>query len=295
MSETNRQRMLDLAERLARRERFDPAWIAYPTWAGIPPDSLEKLETAAKYRKWAAAILAGEISPPPWLAEEDPDLVPAATTPSPPPTKHRRPRPGGGGRFACRLAEETETFVFPKPLKKGALPPATKAVAELAVRLGRRRFPEAWYSYPQWASWPRTMDLALAAIAKLKRQAEKILAGAEPPPPWLLRTDPARWRPPPLVKPIPAPATVLTADRHLRLRACPLAAAWLLLAASAPAPPPVRPPPLPLWRSPRRYAGNVCPGAPPARERRCVSRDSNLWQPESSLYLAACVGGGDAA
>jgi hypothetical protein len=277
--EQTRERIIALAERLARRERFDPSWITYPRWAGSAPDLVPILEKADKFKKWAKAILEGELPPPPWLAEEDPAFRdPELNKPPENPNhlsaaarrriKHRR--------FACRIELVTPLpgmNALPRPKQR----PGKEAIIDLARRLddSPMRLPLFFYHYPKWASYPPQYAPGLERVARLKRQAERILNGEERPPPWLVAKEPERWMPKREVKTAPAPAQLAEADACLQRRSYPLLAAWLLFSASPSPPLPARPPPLMVWRQPLRSPGDACPGLPPARERekRSVSRD----------------------
>jgi hypothetical protein len=151
--------------------------------------------------------------------------------------------------------------------------PERRDIIELAVVLGRSEFiPPAWFYYPEWAGCSEEHEPILRFAARIKGWAAKILMGEAPPPEWLVREDPARWgRSPALPAPDGprGPDTLSRAGRALRLRALPLAAAFLLRAAfPSPAarslPPPGAGPPLP-----RRWpSGGRRPPDTPARARR---------------------------
>ncbi len=278
-----REEILILAERLAKREGFDPFWITYPHWAGGADQYEPILKKADAFKTWANAILAKTLPPPPWLAEEDPKFRdPELNKPSANPNAlpNARRRAIEHKRFACRMELQTplpSLNALPKPKR----PPSEEEIIDLAMRLDgkmrQRHFPKFFYHYPQWAGYPPHYDRAMQEAANLKRQAKAILNGEERPPPWLVRKEPGRWTPKQELKTAPAPTMLSEADAHLQRRTYPLLAAWIMLATSpSPPPTPARPPPLPaVWFHPHRTEGDPRPVLPALwqQETRSISLD----------------------
>ncbi len=295
---TTPESILDLAERLARHEDFDPAWLTYPKWAGSAVcEFAYQVEQADKFKTWAKSILEKTLPPPHWLAEEYPAFRdPELNKPSPNPNNltNSQRRRIEHTRFACRLELETPLPSL-NPIPKPKRPPTREEIIDLALRLDSktiRHFPKYLYYYPAWAGYSEQCEMALKEVAKLKQRAEAILNGQERPPPWLVHREPYRWTPKQQVKTAPAPATVAEADAHLQRQTYPLIAAWILRTTSPSPPPLTRPPPLQGVRlHPHRPDGDACPALPALwqQETRTVSLGSALCQLNSSrsLMLAA--------